>query len=1018
MTIEADSLKTLQRIEKLLEQSLASGQTDEPTRRRVKVAGQKKSDQPDFDDLNSSVFRATKNIDKLSASADKAADSLKRARGDIVSLRTGIRSATGATAAAMSNLNTAVETVINSMSVAEIVPDSKRKETSDGFTALGNAAAIARLQLGMLSKSAKTLTAALEKAAGVVLKDVVPADEDRVDASEGVIAATTAQTEAAEEAAKQQTKSASLLGGMFNRFGVTLKDTGDKGEWLKGQFSTLGTQLSDALINVIRDVYALGARGINAGDSLFKLYGHAIRAGMSLEEYTAMLQENSAAVVRARSFDDFNASLQKSTKSLAQLGVFGPTANQLAAAMRTSSVQLGVPIAEIDNVAQKQIQTFKELRKSTMMTADGFKELVQTISNNQSVQEELMGLAPQERAARQQQILEVGALGHRLGLTQQASQQLTEALLNQRKSTAEQRFKASGYIKQAGSITGMSAAEAAELARLAKYKNVSQMSSEELKSFVALSGKMEQGIQAMMNSGNIQSEYIAEKLDENLQSTNYGALQKAAAAAVTQTQSGPVANADIGKTTSQVQQDIGQLLTTLSGFMKNPLADAMVTFGSMLAQTLVQTFFLARIARNTDPSNRLLAATPTGGRTPPDMMGPNKPGWREAPGRRLKIETNRTFAQSPVVNAFKDSYAAIKSVLTSGSRMITGYVTGVKGTIQTLGPTVGIISEIALAAQKGWQLLVSAAVGIKNIFVKGGPIGMAFGFIEELFTGEATKFLALGDGLGSRLLGAVIAGFNSFFTGITRLVDDGINWVMEGLGLSFRSNITKLFDVATSYLTDGVKLVLAGLVKTLAAGLKFFGFKDAPWVKSLKETEQGLYKSIEESSANREKLMETEGATMRSLGEQQIKAQKEAADKTKTLAKVTTDNVVYSLDNLAASAQRTVQARAADTATAQVAMPGPTKQSNVTPPEVNKPQVEAKEKRAEEAAQAKEALGPTGSEEMILVLKQQVQILQQMLAYWTQQEDLSEVLLKATSRPSLQSNEKLYVAALGRRASA
>lgn len=893
MTVESDTLRTLERIEKLLERSMASAGPGGPSQRpRVKVAGSAR--------------------------------------------------VTGGAAA----------------------PDKSVQQ-------LGKAAAAAASQL-------KKFSSALGKLAGATNKDVIPAQKEH---KKSTNEAADANRRLGKETDKQSASS-SILSGMFRRLGLSVKDTGDKSEWLSGQFTTLGIQLTDALVNVTRDIFALQARGISASDSLFGLYGSAIKAGMSLEEYTAMLQDNSAAVVRARSFDEFSKDLESASKQLNKLGVFGPAATRLAASMRTNTVVLGISQDKQAGAVNSQVKMFEQLRKSTMMTADAFQELASDVANNQNVQEELLGLAPQERAARMEQIMQGATIGHRLGATAQASKQLTDALLEQRKATVQQRFQAAGYIRQAGAMIGMGAAETDELAKLRMKK---RRTPEEEARFVELSGRLEQGLQAMQNTGNLQAEFLAEKMGELIGSTPQGAVQQAAGAIELQKQAGAVANAGIGKETSGFLQGIGQALTTLSGFMKNPLADAMVTFTSMLAQTGIQVVLMGRqiallgvIARNT-------ALHGGGAAGLPDIAAK---GGKGAAGKGK----------------------GVIGAIGAAGKGIGNYISGVRGTASVIGTPLTIMGEMVSAFQGGWKMLSSVASGIKGIFMKGGPLAMAFGFMEELFTGESTKFLALGDGFGSRLIGAVIAGFNSFFTGITRLLDDGLNWVMEGLGLSFRFNITKVFDVATSYLVDGVKLILAGIVKVLAGSLEFFGFKDAPWVKSLRQTEESLYQSIAESSANREKLMETEGATMRSMGEAQIKAQKETEAKSKGLTKSTQDNVVYGIDALAASATRTVQG-------SQVAMPGPTQQQTVTPPEVNRSLAEA-DRKTEAAAKTKEGPAMSTTEETVLVLKQQLQVLQQMLTYWTSQEDMGEAFLKATSRPGLQSNEKLYAAVLGRQLSA
>ena len=1007
MTTEVESLKTLQRIEKLLEQSVASVKTEERAQKqrvplKDKLAS-KNSAAPDFDDLNKSIFRASKNLDRLGASADKTADSLQRARGDIISLRSGIRSATGSTSIALSNLNTAVDTVVGSMLMAAGIPEDTRKETANGFTTLGNAAALARIQLGMLAKSAGALNAALEKTAASAIKAVIPADEKRVEATEAIATAELEHEKALRESDRQQSKSSSLLSSLFSRFGINIKEAGDRGEWLANQMSTIGTQLTDALINVTRDIYALQARGIGAGDSLFQLYGHAIRAGMSLEEYTGMLQENSAAVARASNMQAFRGSVKTTTDSLKQLGVFGPAANQLAASMRTNAVALGVPISQVDDVAQKQVETFKELRKSTMMTADGFKELLETVSNNQNVQEDLLGLAPSERAARQQQLIEIGALGHRLGMTQQASAQLTDALLAQRKATAQQRFQAAGYIRQAGAMVGMDTGQAEELAKLRMKK---RRTPEEEARFVELSGVLESRLQEMQNSGNIQAEFLSEKMSELLGSTPQGQVQEAAGKAKLASDAGAIQNTDLAKTLGPFGQGVGEMLTTLSGFMKNPLADAMVTFGAMLVQTGLQVFYLKSIDKTLKSGG---SDDGLDGGKRRGSKSPKKPGIF----KRLGGVVSGAIGAATGANAFADM-----------KFNANGDLLDKKPTVEKEGKPSG-------------KMMGIAKKGVKAFFTFGGPlaiVGRLWGAVEELITGnlgaafgEAESFnvdfgksgwlTSLGSFVFSKLDDMVLSIFRgaaTIFTGIGDAiihalgVEDFVTSVLGG-------TLTNTFDRILAGAIEAWKTVKIGAMETINGITGVLGFKVFD-----DKTIQDAHKELDETIETRAKLQKDGNATLTSIGENNnkvLEAQKEAAKKAADATRVATtalkDNVVHGIDTLTASAQRTVSAVQATPSgtTSQVAMPQPTKQPGVVPPEVNTASKTQDEKSEKTETLTSSKSGPA-TEETVMVLKQQLQVLQQMLAYWVNKEDGDNVL-SAFNRPSLQSNEKLYSAALG-----
>lgn len=1024
MSTEIEMLKTLERIEDLLNSALASGKSS-VTEKRRKVG---KSEGADFSELNDSITRASKKVGKLEESADAFNDVLLSTTAVIKVFRDSMTSGYRATSSALTSLNEAIESSAKTMA----------EPKTGGTTAAGKA-------MGALADS--------------ITSTVIPAQQQQAKSSTEVAKAQTAQADAVTDSTKKQSKASSFLSGALSRFSVDIDDASDSAEWFSGQLRNLGYQLSEALINVTKDIYALQARGISAGDSLGTLYYNAMKAGMSLEEYTSMLGDNSAAVVRATSMSDFRASLKTTTDSLKQIGVFGPAANQLAASMRTNSVALGIPISQVDDVAKKQVETFKELRKTTMMTAEGFKELVETVSNNQNVQEDLLGLAPQERAARQQQLLEIGSLGHRLGLTQQASAQLTEALLAQRKATAQQRFQAAGYIRQAGAMVGMGAGETEELARLRMKK---RRSPEEEARFAELSGQLEQRLQAMQNSGNIQAEFLAEKMSELLDSTPQGEVQKAAGKALLQTESGKPQNVDMGQTTSPLLQKVGEALTTLSGFMKNPLADAMVTFGSMLISMGVQAALLGKIlgAVKALKGTDIDADKATPGKGAPKTKAPATKGAGVA-GAATTVATTvdtggvdadvKKTEKATVDGAKKKGKGFGKSLLSLPGKIV-GSIFGLNvlddlnfdangDTIEKDPKVKGGIMAVAkkgagalfrgILKATGIGLAVTALWGaVEEMF--SGNIGAAFGEAESI-NWDTTKpgwMIEVVKGIFGKVDDMALAALR----GVGKFLLEGIGFISHGLGFDIEEylgrSLTNLLDEGLTQLT----LMWKNTKIWLMEKFNFGGIFD----DNIKEAKA----EKTESEKTLQKLKSDKDATLTSIGEKNnevINAQKDAAKKaaaeTSKATAVLKDNVTFGIDSLAAAANRTVQGvqaagKSTQTATAEpakqtaVATPEPTKQASVTPPEVNKPQVaqstssEADKKRlttAEVEQRLNEAGLQPGENETVLVLKQQLQILQQMLAYWTNQEDVAETLLKAGSRPSLPSNEKLYVAALGRR---
>lgn len=955
MTEDQQALATLRNIEKLLEESLLAARIQNRKSQTRRPVGPKKGDQADFTDLNRQVVRATVSIDRLADQADKLGTSVRKTRADLIGFRSGIRSAASSTRSAFDTVsNTAIKS-------SEITAEAHQKQSTE-----------------------------VQKTAG-------------------------------------------FWSGMLGRFGGNLRDGGDKAEWLRSQFVNLGWAVADAAINVTRDLYHLQARGISAGDSLFELYGNAMKAGMSLQEYTSMLQENSAAVVRASSFAEFGDSVDRTTRQLNRLGVFGPAAEQLAASLRTNAVIVGISRDQQEAAVSSQVKLFEQLRKTTLMTADAFRELQADIASNQLVQEELLGLAPQERASRLAQITQGATVGYQLGATAQASKQLQEAILAQRRATVEERFKAAGMIRMGGAVMGMDTSRMEEYARL-MMKNAALRTEEDKKRIAELAGDYQQFLQTLKSSPNPALENIADKLAE-LSPSVQSELQTAAGAVKLQAEAGLAQNADIGKQTSGFMQDIGRGLTALSGFMKNPLADAMVIFGSILAQTVVQSSLLALIAKNTGSTGgifKLFGKKPGGAvgkagkagmlasfgsflaETVGSAAGIDITG-RRAPGEiREKGIGARIAAQNEAAAVEKAAKAA---KVARGDTLLTKLLTPIFGNMFGMSAlnSLKFTAEGDLIPEQTKKGIVSRlGDGLKSsmgkifgIFKTAGPFSVIFGAIEEAFTGEMAAALGFGDGIGGRLLGVFVGGLNSFFTGITRLVDGGFNWVMDGLGINFRLNFTKLFDTMTIILTMGAKTIASAFARVFSDIIGFFN-KDAPWAKSLREFSARQDAQVVAQSETLKTLWNTEGATLRSMGEEHIKAQKVTADKSKQLTQATANNVVMGVENLLGAAKSTAsvqaaQARPGTTSTPTIATPQPTQQPAVTPPEVNRTSVG---QAPSPSPTRSEALTIVGMQELISNTQQQLDVLKQLLAAGLKpgmNEKVTEL-----ARPTFADNAEIY----------
>lgn len=979
---ETQALKTLQRIEKLLEQSLLSNKGASPSEQRRLPGGKGGKLGQDTEGLEKTVIVATRGLKDLTFEADKLGKSFRGVRGDLLGMRKGIRA-----------LGSSFDSVTGKIDKSAVEPkgaDTVKAKTFDVDDFAGT-----------LSEAVAGSSSALNTA----VRDVDDFAGNITDAGRDV-----------------------------DDFAGEVKEAGETTEEFKQQMRRSIEILGRAFGELVDDVFHLQKRGISAASSLAGLYGDAMTAGMSLREYTEMMEDNQAAVVRARNFDDFGDRIDKTTHDLARLGSFGPAAEKLAASMQTNSVMLGIPMEKQADATKAQVAQFEKLRKTTMMTATAFQELMKDIASNENVQEDLLGLAPAERQARMAQLMDTATLGQQMGLTKEASKSLTDALLAQRKASAQQRMQAAGLIRQAGAITGMGAAETEELARLAQKK---RKTPEEEKRFVELSGKMESRLQAMQNTGNIQAEFIGEQLSEKLAGTPYGQAQKEAGKARLQQEAGPVQNQEIGKETGGFLQIIGKGMALFEGFSKNPLGGAVLDIAAITAQTAIQSMWYAKI----------IAAIRGQG------IGAVSKSWDFLKNLGTRVS-----------GVFTSIASVAGKVLTPISGLFKGIFSSVSGMFSGMFSSISAIAGKGVSAVTGMFKGMFSTFGnmfssLKGFFKGSALIGGIISAIEEMFTGEMGAALGFGEGIFGKLSGVVVAGLNGIFTGFTRLFDSGVNWIFESLGISFRVNTTKIVDYTTSLVVHFFRQFSSLLLKGLAGLIESIPFigKDNKWAKGMREQAKELDDSIAEGVKTRENLWKTEGATLRSIGEKNIKALEDAKKKGQILKQ----DRVTTLDELPSAANRTVRAvqavdaerarkeeeerkkkavqaqpvkkeevkaeqaasvpaqpakreeaqvEPAKAAPPQVATPQPVKQPTVVEPVLNKQEAaKAQEAQKTEGKPSDEATKAGLSQtELLTVAQQQLEVLKQTLAFLTSQGDPTETMLKSINRPELPSNEKLW----------
>jgi hypothetical protein len=829
--------------------------------------------------------------------------------------------------------------------------------TAKAQTRLADTADGLNKQFGRLDRSVRLVTGSFGKLNGKLTKGVVQPTTSNAPASISPTAALNAQLNSAAGAASGLAKQLTSTLHNFAAIGFSVK--------------ILKNLIEGPVLDAYRDVIRLQSRGIGGWNNIASMSIAAAKAGMSIEEYTSLLENNSVAVSRATSFEAFNKQMDSTKERLGELGVIGSAARNLSATMMSSATTLGVPQAQLSTVMDQQIDVFKQLRDTTMLTADGFKELVADLSSNINVQEELLGMAPQERQARLNQLMQTAALGHQMGLTKEQSRALTESLLAQRKMTAVERFKAQGAIRLGGAITGMNAGETDELARLALKRN---RSADENLRFVQLGGQYKQRLEEMANSGNIQAENIYDQLSALLPGGTQSQLDAAGMARLAQESGTAGANKDFSQSVSKFGQAINDLAVLITGAGKTPVIDMLKGLVPTLT-SLVGYFLLSKkigaIAgvaaqgKAASPALSAIGRSLTQALQAPLNLAKQLP---TALGSSLKTATSSISSAATAASRYGNA-VRLSAAMTSNSSAL----------LKVAGDGISMAGR---GARSGLTVMQSALGGITKLFTRAGPLAFIFSTIEEAFTGEMASALGLGDGVFGRILGAVVAGFNGIFTGITRLFDESVNWLFKGLGIDFSVNTTKLVDYTTSLLVDFFKMIGSVFMKGLAGVLELLPFvkKDAPFIKALRENAGQVDSSIAESSANRQKMWNTEGATLRSIGEKNLKAQESIQAKTEETAKrtaIASGRIVDGIDQLASAASRTAdQAQSGVLQASQVAMPGPTQRASVTSPEVNKPQVDEKRETAVDASGKPQVVS---APDVVAILQQQLELQRALL---------------------------------------
>jgi len=1019
MSTEDDLVKVLRALEKHI-----GGASSTTTDARGKIAGDKSND-ADAAAQRKSIRATSKALDSLSSSVDQLdkkfrhlGQTLETTIGQFGALNKGMSGRAAKTKAVE------IDTVV-------------KGEVGAGKGALQNLDLFNRSLSGAVSGLIKLAKAANDcdpcppcgEVSGAKIAGQIYLQQVAMGAAQSIANMTKATddaTKAAEAAAQNQTNAIN-----------TVTDAAKK----------LAGIIGGSLYKVIDDYYNLLRRGISGSENLVNMYVNAGKAGLSLQAYTQLLEENQATVARFGSFEEYDKQITKTTKQLNGLGIFGEKAAGLAGAMGTNAVTMGIPMSHMANATRTQVNMFEVLRKSTLMTADEFRDLANTVGNNIAVQEELLGVTPQEREARMANILSTASLGQQMGLTKDASRQLTESLLMQRKATAKDRFKAAGIMRQAGAMTGMSADDTERLARLSQKKNKSD---DENKELVALQGQLQERIATMQNSGSVGIENIADAVTEQIQSSSQRDVAAASAQAQLQKQSGGVVNSELGALPTVMEKTFGQVMTAMSGIAQNPLFDG----AKMIAQLLVQTALavksvglLSVIAAASTAKGGKVGGMLEGVKT---IFGRGSRGTAPGPGAPLGGTVNaqpggggpgRGRRRRRGRGGGGGAVAGIGAgIVTEMTGMDVGGLAGAPdagGDLVSVATKSGGIANIA-------KTIGGAVWGNIGSILKGGAILAAvWGAAEEMFTGNlaaaglatASEDFNVGDkgwipkmagmlwekgsamiygairGIGTAVTGAIDGILNGFGVDLvdewgfsaTNMFDRifinmAIAWkdwkllIMKGW-----SGIASLFGI--SFLEDNIKDTekeiatskesLAILEKDGAATLTTIGESTQ---KEIAKQKAGSKRTSAEVSKSIPQLLQQASKTAATASSAAFAAEEANKDKDGAPIKATAAN-----QTAVENAKKTAQVDVSTSQTpAQVAEPTQQRRPSVTSPEVNSTAAALTTSSGKGAET--EGTAALGMKEVIDLLQKQLDVAQKQLVALTDMEAPSTGALTAIGR--------------------
>ena len=963
MATEDDALRTLQNIEKLLKSATALSANKSNFSGRTQQSQKERADR-----------EMRKTFKAVASSAKNLNDSFLGLNKSII----GLNDEVGSTTKSFGALNSQMVKFMTSLQPIQ-VPETEERGFVDNAAIIkaigvwGNSTVKAIENLGKVLQSQPSQTESKSFFARVFGKPAETQKEQKKRA-----------TPVPKSFEESDAPIRSFVGRLVQNFG--------KAAATAGGLSYALEKLVDVAGKVAADYFELARVGMGTTQNLKDLYIHAAQAGMSFEEYNAMLKTSMTVAGKAGTLDNFNKIISAQDNVLASMGIFGKEARQFQASIAQSTAVMGINVDDLTKATAAQVKTFDRLRKITGMTAEEFAGMVSSLSKNADVQRELVGLDPKQRGARLQELLHLQTIGLQMGMTADASKQLGDALIKQRQSTVKERIEQGSALMQLAAFTGNGALGQRAYELNMKGRRRSKAEDEELLMIVR---QLDSQAQGLYENGSLGMQNALDHFDEALNKGSLGDLVKQGRGATLAKDAGQQNQEAFGHHVSDFGKFVGDLTTWARGIKQSIAAPIIAAVGagllgvfrgpilSMLGKAVGSTASPTAAAETGSILSKLAESLNTAKNAGSSFV---KSIGKIPESIKTTTEFISKFAKGTPA-FFRNAFNAV--VLSDG---ISGALNTIKFTFQEFGSTLLNGSRGILVGSRG------LLAGISNTLGRFPIIAGLLNSAVELFTGKISDALNPNGGMFDRIGGVITA----FFSALPQMMIDTIAYIFGGDEMKKR--MQNGFDTFVAAVNAGFRYFFANVIQGWTNILSWLLPDDSKLVKDMQGWADGLSSSAQENWKVAGELLNDQNKTLASVSEEN-KKRAEVSAKTTDQAAQKVNEADKKFNNVIDASQVSA-AQAVSDAKVLTAQPEIQVQKPIQPAPVNT------NTAAEVQPQPSSEVKPEATNNSVDILKALQDIAQvlreSLMAEQRQADNTGELLVRLARNPvSFQSPEEV-----------